>query len=121
MDLNRIHGIDNFIGEKPRPEETTEWDIFKTMLKESFGRLLCRLGLPSFVENFHHEDPATGQELKISSSALRTVISFNDQDYYFSRLTGKFEGTGKDPSLFPAPYPYKPDWHYPHKELYNNN
>ena len=70
------------------------WSIWKEKARESVGSLLCRLGLPGFIKQLNYDDPLTGQQISISSSSLFTKLSVNGRDYYFDRITGKFDGTG---------------------------
>jgi len=39
-------------------------------------------------------DSFSGQRLEIKVGIIYTRISVNGRDYYFSRLSGKFDGTG---------------------------
>ena len=72
----------------------TKWQIWKGRVRASFGRLLCLIKFPGFVEDIDINDSVTGQQLTVSSSPYFTKISVNGRDYYFDRLTGKFDGTG---------------------------
>jgi hypothetical protein len=72
----------------------TKWQIFVGRTQERLGRLLQRLGIPGAVRNVTIKDALTGQEIAVHVGVLFTCISVNGRDYYFRRLTGKFDGTG---------------------------
>jgi hypothetical protein len=68
--------------------------IWKGRLKEWFGRLLNRTGVPGAVQEAEIEDEVSGQVVHIRVGPVFTRISINGRDYYFHRLSGKFDGTG---------------------------
>lgn len=68
--------------------------IYLGRARELLGRLLNKVGVPGAVRNVHIKDALTGQEIDVHVSALFTRISVNGRDYYFTRATGKFDGTG---------------------------
>ncbi|KKN61937.1 hypothetical protein LCGC14_0517060 [marine sediment metagenome] len=78
----------------PLTNNATKWQIWRGRARGSFGRLLCLIKFPGFVEDIDINDSVTGQQLTVSSSPYFTRISVNGRDYYFDRLTGKFDGTG---------------------------
>jgi hypothetical protein len=39
-------------------------------------------------------DAITGHRIQVKAGTLFTCITVNGRDYYFHRLTGKFDGTG---------------------------
>jgi hypothetical protein len=63
-------------------------------IREATGKLLTRLRVPGAISNTVVEDTLTGQNIEVRVGALFTRISINGRDYYFNRLTGKFDGTG---------------------------
>lgn len=77
--------------------------LWRTRLRDKvllgLGRLVRHLCLPGFVSNVSFDDLVTGQHFSVRSNLLFTVISVDGRDYYFHRLTGKFDGTGY---AFPA-------------------
>ena len=82
--------------EPPRPctATATWWDIFTLRMKARIYRLLDRLGCPGIVRNFEYNDLVTGQHLELRLGTFFWHISIDGRDYYFRRLTGKFDGTG---------------------------
>jgi hypothetical protein len=73
------------------PKRSGEWRFRAEAL---LGRLLSKLGFPGMVKPLEYEDSYTGNHLKITTSALFTIISINGRDYWFHRLSGRFDGTG---------------------------
>jgi hypothetical protein len=73
----------------------TKWDIVKTRLQERFGAALNRRRVAGFVQPISYQDLVTGDLIEIRVSALFTTLSINGRDYYFKRLTGRFDGTGQ--------------------------
>ena len=39
-------------------------------------------------------DPATGQQIAVTVGDLLVRLTVNGRDFYFDRLTGRFDGTG---------------------------
>lgn len=70
------------------------WLRFKDAFKVSLGATLNRFGLPGGVKDVEFEDQVTGQRVQIRVGALFTQISINGRDYYFRRISGKYDGTG---------------------------
>ena len=59
-----------------------------------FGHLLNRLRIPGTIRDYKIADPGNNQIITISVGDSFTRISVNGSDYYFNRLTGKYEGKG---------------------------
>lgn len=58
------------------------------------GGCLDRCRLPGAIRPVRVEDPLTGQNLAVHVGTLFVRISVDGRDYYFDRLTGRFDGTG---------------------------
>ncbi|HEV3259945.1 MAG TPA: hypothetical protein VG013_23960 [Gemmataceae bacterium] len=58
------------------------------------GRILKRLGIPGALQDTTINDPVTGQDIRVSVGTLFTKISVNGRDYYFHRLSGRYDGAG---------------------------
>jgi hypothetical protein len=43
------------------------------------------------------EDKLAGQRISTSVGELFVCVSVNGRDYYFDRITGRFDGTGWSP------------------------
>jgi hypothetical protein len=83
----------------PVPGRTAEvqasrWAILLGRVREGVRRALTRLGLPGALRSVLIEDELTGQRLEITIDPLFTRISVNGRDYFFDRLTGRYDGTG---------------------------
>jgi len=70
------------------------WEILRGRVKEMVGRVLRFASVPGAIRESRIEDSLTGQEIEIRVGLLFTRISVNGRDYYFNRLTGRFDGTG---------------------------
>jgi hypothetical protein len=79
---------------KPAEGGASRQTIWRGRLKEWFCRLLNMLGVPGAIRDASIEDTLTGQKIEIRVGTLFTRISINGRDFYFSRLSGRFDGTG---------------------------
>lgn len=70
-------------------------DIARGRLHEQFGRFLNRLGVPGAVAPMRYHDESTGCTIEVSVSAFYTRLGIDGRDFYFHRVTGKFDGTGQ--------------------------
>jgi len=57
-------------------------------------RIFQRLGIPGVVQDLDFPDPLTGDRLRVRTLGRYTVISVSGRDYWFSRVSGRFDGTG---------------------------
>lgn len=67
---------------------------FRGATRETLCRILDFFRVPGFVRKLEFHDKLTNTNIKIEPSFLFTVISINGRDYYFRRLSGRFDGTG---------------------------
>ena len=56
--------------------------------------LYTLLGIPGFVQPIDYPDIVTGNRIRVKVGRRFTVVTVNNRDYYFRRLTGIFDGTG---------------------------
>ena len=70
------------------------WRHWRSDIRARLGGLLNRMGVPGAIQPFEVHDGVTGQHIKVTVSSRFTVIQVNGRDYYFYRLTGRFDGTG---------------------------
>lgn len=67
-------------------------------IKDTILRLaewLCSLlNLPGFVRPIDYPDKVTGDRIQIRIGRRYTVITVNNRDYWFRRVTGAFDGAG---------------------------
>lgn len=75
-------------------ENASRLDILKSRIRECVGKILGRARLPGVITSTTINDAFSGQRLEIEVGIICTRISVNGRDYYFSRLSGKFDGTG---------------------------
>ena len=78
----------------PAKAGATKWDILKTRIATILFTALNRIGVPGAVQDIEIKDAVTGQEIQIKTGLFFTRITVNGRDYYFRRLSGKFDGTG---------------------------
>ena len=70
-------------------------DALLGRLRMLLGRFLGRVGAPGLVQSGEIRDAVSGQKIEIAVGLLFTRISIDGRDYYFRRLTGRFDGTGQ--------------------------
>jgi len=78
----------------PARSGATVWQIASGRLREWLGRVADRMGMPGFVRRTVIEDELTGQTVVIEPGRLFTRINVDGRDYYFRRLSGRFDGVG---------------------------
>ena len=83
----------NFVG-RPALCGATRYEIYREWLKIHFCRLLNSFGLPGGIRDTTITDELTGQYIEVMVGVLFTRLSVNGRDYYFRRLSGRFDGTG---------------------------
>lgn len=59
-----------------------------------FGALLNKGGIPGAVQPFEYADTLTGTVLELRNTELFTILRVDGREYYFTRVTGKLDGTG---------------------------
>lgn len=78
----------------PARSEASAWQIARGRLREWLGRVADRMGIPGFVQRTVIEDELTGHTILIEPGRLFTRINVDGRDYYFRRLSGRFDGVG---------------------------
>lgn len=78
----------------PSEMGASQSDIWKGRAKIWICRVLNRLGIPGAIQDADIDDPLTGNHIKVRVGVLFTKVSVNGRDYYFRRLSGRFDGTG---------------------------
>lgn len=68
--------------------------IWKGRAREWLGRALNWARVPGAIRNIDFTDSVTGQALSVSVDELFVRLTVDGRDYYFDRLTGRFDGTG---------------------------
>jgi hypothetical protein len=69
-------------------------DVMALRLRAWFGSLANRLGLPGAIQPVDIEDRVTGQRLAVTVGTMLVRVTVNGRDFYFNRITGRFDGTG---------------------------
>ena len=72
----------------------TWWHIIGGRFRIKLGWFLNVIGVPGPIKATRISDPVTGQELTVAISSMFVRLNINGRDYYFSRISGKFSGTG---------------------------
>lgn len=75
----------------------TRFQIWRSRVLEWIGRVLNSAGAPGAIRNMSLKDTLTGQEVSVAVSAFYVRLTVNDRDYFFNRLTGRFDGSGSTP------------------------
>lgn len=78
----------------PARAGATALDIAKGRLREWIGAVANRVGVPGAIQPTEIKDQATGQHIAVTVSALFVRLRVNGRDFYFDRVTGRFDGTG---------------------------
>ncbi len=87
--------IDRYFTGKHPPTSGASWlDVAHVELKQFMGKLIGYLGVPGLVKPMKIHDTLTNTNIQVRVSGLFTVISIDGRDYYFKRLTGKYDGSG---------------------------
>jgi hypothetical protein len=55
--------------------------------------LYQEFGCTAVIRPFTHKDDVTGQTVSVTISPLYSVLKVGDQEYYFKRENGAFDGT----------------------------
>lgn len=77
--------------------DATKLEIMVGRFRAWLGRALNIAHAPGAIRAMDHEDKLAGQHIAVLVGELYTCVSVNGRDYYFDRLTGKFDGTGSAP------------------------
>lgn len=72
-------------------------DVLRSRVRMGFGRLLNGIGVPAAIQPVEFTDETTKQHVAVAVDDLFVRLSVDGRDYYFDRLTGRFDGTGSTP------------------------
>lgn len=67
---------------------------FLWRVRRACGWIIHRLRAPGCIRPVTIEDDVTGQRIRVSVDSTFVVINANGRDFYFRRLSGRFDGTG---------------------------
>ena len=87
-----------FPGGGPSREIASRGEYMKVRLADAIrglvGWIAQRAHLPGVVQPIELDDEASGNTLRITVSERFTRITVNGRDFYFRRISGRFDGTG---------------------------
>ena len=78
----------------PTSEGSSRLEVWWGRVRQWLGRVANALRYPAVVCPMQFSDNVTGCSIEIQVGSLFKVISVDGRDYYFKRLTGRFDGTG---------------------------
>ncbi|SRR6266568_1855813 len=79
---------------RPAAAGATWWQITRGRLRERVGALLSWVRIPGAISQATIDDPVTHQHIEVHVTALYTRLTVDGRDYYFDRLTGRYDGAG---------------------------
>jgi hypothetical protein len=82
---------------RPARGGATWLEIRTWRLRRWLGRTLNSFRAPGAIRDVEVQDALTGQRLKVLVGELFVCVNVNGRDYYFDRITGRFDGTGASP------------------------
>ncbi|MGO9769678.1 MAG: hypothetical protein ACLPSW_09025 [Roseiarcus sp.] len=68
--------------------------IWRERLRGSVGSVLNWMRMPGAIRSAEITDKVSGQQISISVGQRFVRLAVDGRDYYFDRLTGRFDGTG---------------------------
>lgn len=81
----------------PVRDGATALDIARSRVRAVIGRVLNKFGVPAVIQPMEVTDEITKQHVAVAVDDLFVRVSVGGRDYYFDRLTGRFDGTGSTP------------------------
>ncbi len=94
---NRAVNIVEFPSERvsrPVRDRATATDIVRSRIRAGIGRLLNKLHVPAAIQPVEILDKITSRHVVVAIDDLFVRVSVDGRDYYFDRVTGRFDGTG---------------------------
>jgi hypothetical protein len=70
------------------------WTRFRLGWRRIWGRLANVVGLPGFVRVGKYTS-GLGVTVRVRTTPLFTIVTVQDTDVYFYRLTGRIDGVGR--------------------------
>lgn len=70
------------------------WQSFRLRIAEKIGWLLNWAGLPGAIRDCEISDSTEGHHIRIKTSLLYTKLTINGRDFYFDRISGRYDGSG---------------------------
>lgn len=81
----------------------------RRVTREKMARCFQLLKAPGLIKEFEYVDPVTDQTTYLTTTSNYSILSIGDRQFYFDRITGKFDGTGSGAQLSIAPWIELPD------------
>jgi len=69
------------------------WTRFRSAIRYRIGSLLERFHSPAKIREFEYIDPETDQTVYLTTGARYSVLHIGRKQFYFTRLTGRLDGT----------------------------
>jgi hypothetical protein len=69
------------------------WARVRASVRHLRGSLLDRIHAPGRIKEFEYVDPITNETTYLSTGAQYSVLHVGDKQFFFERLTGRFDGT----------------------------
>lgn len=79
---------------RPPTGDATILSIYTERLRNSVGAFLNWLRVPGAIRSVEIDDDLSGQQIVVTVGRRFVRLSINDRDYFFDRVTGRFDGTG---------------------------
>ena len=70
------------------------WPSLRLRWLSFWGWLANLSGYPCIIREGEYHSPSVGVDVRVKASRLYTVVTVNDVDVYFYRLTGGYDGAG---------------------------
>ena len=71
----------------------------KRWWREKSGWVLEKLHSPAKIKEFEYVDPITNEAVYLSTGTRYSVLHVGDKQFFFDRVTGRFDGTGESLQL----------------------
>lgn len=63
-------------------------------VRGAIGRILEACGSPARIREFEYIDQETNETVYLSTGTRYSVLHVGDKQFFFERLSGRFDGTG---------------------------
>jgi hypothetical protein len=100
MSATPRHSLIRFPSERtgrPARGGASAGEILSSRIRRWFGRALNLVKIPGAIQSVEIDDSVAGHHIAVMVGDLFIRLSVNGRDYYFNRLTGRFDGTGMQP------------------------
>jgi hypothetical protein len=91
--LMRSENIENMTNSAVSVESVSLWTRIRSKTRHLAGVLLEKFHVPARIKEFEYVDPITNEIIYLSTGARYSVLHVGGTQYFFERLTGRFDGT----------------------------